>query len=441
MQELQINNLSKNNIGNNQHFQNLFSWEIEVLLEEFLATKKSLNTRKSYSQDLLSFFNKYQIFFVKDFIEKSISWEIWNYIWDFLENFKKTDKQNKNRILNPRTVNRKLFSLSSFFKFLNKKYDFKYNPTKVFSALKTWKHSSTDSLQEWEIFELLKKMKESFLMSENDLQKILRLRDYLIFIFLSFSLRRNEIANLKWQDLKSQSWQNWVQNFLEVYQKWWDLKQIPVPDWVFRYLQILRNLKNSNWFLTEFIFSPTRNNKTWDLDKPLASDMIYSLVEKNYQKFFKQKNFSDEQKIFSEQLKNLQKDLEKFRKIKYRAKKNISIYCSSKVWNTEVNVFSEEKYLKKISENNKKFSEAEKNISEISEKIKKIKFEQKNLFWTKKITPHSFRKTFVETMIQKNVNFTNIMNATWHANVQMIDYYQSLNKVENNAINEINLDY
>jgi hypothetical protein len=47
----------------------------------------------------------------------------------------------------------------------------------------------------------------------------------------------------------------------------------------------------------------------------------------------------------------------------------------------------------------------------------------------------------VETMIQKNVNFTNIMNATGHANVQMIDYYQSLDKVENNAINEIDLDY
>ena len=76
----------------NQHLQNLFNWEIEVLLEEFLATKKSLNTKKSYAKDLSGFFEKYQIFFVKDFIEKSLSGEVWNYIADFLENFKKVDK-------------------------------------------------------------------------------------------------------------------------------------------------------------------------------------------------------------------------------------------------------------------------------------------------------------------------------------------------------------
>jgi site-specific recombinase XerD len=133
MQDLQIINNQPN-----QHLQDLFSWEIEVLLEEFLATKKSLNTKKSYSQDLWGFFEKYEIFFVKDFIEKSLSWEIWNFIWDYLENLKKSDEKNKNRILNPRTINRKLFSLSSFYNFLNKKYNFKHNPTKVFTALKTW---------------------------------------------------------------------------------------------------------------------------------------------------------------------------------------------------------------------------------------------------------------------------------------------------------------
>ena len=41
--------------------QDLFNWEIEVLVEEFLATKKSLNTKKSYSKDLMDFFEKYQI--------------------------------------------------------------------------------------------------------------------------------------------------------------------------------------------------------------------------------------------------------------------------------------------------------------------------------------------------------------------------------------------
>jgi site-specific recombinase XerD len=328
MQKLQIKNSpanlqisSQEFSQNNQYLQGLFSWWVEVLLEEFLATKKSLNTKKSYSQDLNDFFEKYNIFIVEDFIEKSMSWEIWNYIWDFLENFKKSDEKNLNRVLNPRTINRKLFSLSSFYNFLNKKYNFKHNPTKVFTALKTWKHSSTDSLQTEEMIKMLEKMKENYLLSEDETQKIVRLRDYLIFIFLSFSLRRDEISKLKWSDLKNQSWNNWVRNYLEVYQKWWEIKQIPVPDSIFRYLWILRKLKNNIWIQTDFIISPTRNNRTWDLSKPLSWDMIYSLVEKNYQKFYLNKNSFDDKKIFSEKIKNFKTDQEKFKKRIYRAKK------------------------------------------------------------------------------------------------------------------------
>lgn len=430
MQEIQIKNSPANlqNFSqNNSHLQDLFSWWIEVLLEEFLATKKSLNTKKSYSQDLNDFFEKYNIFFVKDFIEKSLSWEIWNYIWDFLENLKKADINNKNRVLNPRTINRKLFALSSFYNFLNKKYNFKHNPTKVFTALKTWKHSSTDSLQSEEIIKILEKMKENYLLSENNEEKILRLRDYLIFIFLSFSLRRDEISKLKWSDLKNSN----GKNYFDVYQKWWEIKQIPVPDSIFRYLWIFKNLKNSSWIRTDFIISPTRNNRTWDLSKPLSWDMIYNLVEKNYQKFYSNENISDDKKIFSEKIKNLKTEQEKFKKRLYRAKKFLS----------DKKNISDKNYLKKLSEKKLEVENSEKKISEISQKIKNIKEEEKIIFWAKKITPHSFRKTFVETMIQKNVNFTNIMNATWHANVQMIDYYQSLDKVENNAINEMDLDY
>jgi len=430
LKEIQIKNSPANLqdfAQNNSHLQNLFSWEIEVLLEEFLATKKSLNTKKSYSQDLSDFFQKYEIFYVKDFIEKSLSWEIWNYIWDFLENFKKSDKNNENRILNPRTINRKLFALSSFYNFLNKKYNFKHNPTKVFTALKTWKHSSTDSLQGEEIIKILERMKENYLLSENNEEKILRLRDYLIFIFLSFSLRRDEISKLKWSDLKNSNWKN----YFDVYQKWWEIKQIPVPDSIFRYLWIFRNLKKSGWIMTDFIISPTRNNRTWDLSKPLSWDMIYKLVEKNYQKFYSNENISDDKKIFFEKIKNLKTESEKFKKRIYRAKKFLS--DKKNILNT--------KYFEKISEKKLEIKNSEKKISEISQKIKNLKEEEKMIFWAKKITPHSFRKTFVETMIQKNVNFTNIMNATGHANVQMIDYYQSLDKVENNAINEIDLDY
>jgi hypothetical protein len=63
--------------------------------------------------------------------------------------------------------------------------------------------------------EILNKLKENYLLSEDEGQKSVRLRDYLIFIFLSFSLRRDEISKLKWSDLKNSN----SRNYLEVYQK------------------------------------------------------------------------------------------------------------------------------------------------------------------------------------------------------------------------------
>ena len=41
----------------------------------------------------------------------------------------------------------------------------------------------------------------------------------------------------------------------------------------------------------------------------------------------------------------------------------------------------------------------------------------------KKITPHSFRKSFIELSLNKNENYNNIMNTTGHKTSQMIRYY------------------
>jgi integrase len=53
----------------------------------------------------------------------------------------------------------------------------------------------------------------------------------------------------------------------------------------------------------------------------------------------------------------------------------------------------------------------------------------------KTITPHSFRKTFIEIALNKNENYNNIMNATGHKDPSMIRYYDFRDKVRNNAIN------
>ena len=68
-------------------------------------------------------------------------------------------------------------------------------------------------------------------------------------------------------------------------------------------------------------------------------------------------------------------------------------------------------------------------IMEITQKI------CNRLHIEKKITPHSFRKTFIELSLNKNENYNNIMNATGHKTSQMIRYYDYRDKVKNNAIN------
>lgn len=58
------------------------------------------------------------------------------------------------------------------------------------------------------------------------------------------------------------------------------------------------------------------------------------------------------------------------------------------------------------------------------------------LWINKRITPHSFRKTFIELSLNKNENYNNISNATWHKTAQMIKYYDNRDKLKNNSINQ-----
>ena len=66
--------------------------------------------------------------------------------------------------------------------------------------------------------------------------------------------------------------------------------------------------------------------------------------------------------------------------------------------------------------------------------IKKICID---LHINKKITPHSFRKTFIELSLDKNENYNNIMNSTGHKTIQLIRYYDNRDKIKNNSINTV----
>jgi integrase/recombinase XerD len=72
--------------------------------------------------------------------------------------------------------------------------------------------------------------------------------------------------------------------------------------------------------------------------------------------------------------------------------------------------------------------------SYVFEMVKKIAFE---VVPDKKITPHSFRKTFIELALNNKEDFINITNATGHSTVEMIKYYDTRDSLKNNAIHSV----
>ncbi len=55
----------------------------------------------------------------------------------------------------------------------------------------------------------------------------------------------------------------------------------------------------------------------------------------------------------------------------------------------------------------------------------------------KNVTPHSFRKTFIEFALNNKQDFISIINATGHTNIEMVRYYDTRDKLRNNAINNM----
>lgn len=55
----------------------------------------------------------------------------------------------------------------------------------------------------------------------------------------------------------------------------------------------------------------------------------------------------------------------------------------------------------------------------------------------KKITPHSLRKTFIEQALNNNEDLISICNATGHNSIEMVKYYDTRDRIKNNAIHSV----
>lgn len=238
--------------------------EIDNVIDEFVATKRSKNTRRAYSRDIADLFESIKVTTLND-LGSIPFFELVTQIESFLENTTEYDKETK-RPLNPKTVNRKAYSLSSFFKYLMHSYNYPKNPLDQYQAHKFDRRSTTPSLTRSEVIDVLNYMSKGRKKSQT------AFRDYLAFCCLSvLALRRNELVGLKWDDIDQGA------SSINVFQKGGSYKLLPLPKSL---------LDQLNWYrdgydhISEYIFSPVRNNATKRLNKPLNPSYVYTLVKR-----------------------------------------------------------------------------------------------------------------------------------------------------------------
>ncbi len=308
------------------------------LIEEFLSTKKSTQTKRAYKKDIATFFDAIGLKTVGELATLPV-YELSKVILNYIESFKKFEAQREDRVHNPRTLNRKAYALSSFFEYLVANYGYPRNPVKVYTPYSTPDKTSTDDLEKDEVEAIWSHVKAEVIIAETNFQLVSRTQQKLIFSFLMLSLRRNEIAHLRWDDWDKKKW------FITVFGKGQKYKYLPLNEKMKSILGDYESLKKKHWYISSYIFSPIRNNSTWDSAKPISWTYIFNLVKK---------------------------------------------VCT-----------------------------------------------QLQLEWAidpeKKITPHSFRTTFVKLALDSWKTDIEIMNTTGHSTSQMVKYYDSRSQLEVNA--------
>jgi integrase/recombinase XerD len=297
---------------------------IDAVVDSFVKTKRSVHTQRAYTNDISAFIKGVHIRTLSDMARYEFP-EMVDAVRIYLDAHTKRDS-GSGRVLNPKTVNRKAYAVSSFFRYLIDVYGYPKNPVATFQAHKVKRHSTTDSLTRAELGEVLQLAKSKHTKSHT------AFRNYVALCFLSvLALRRSELVGIMWSDI---SYEN---SSIDVHQKGGSYKLLPIPAPLMTLLNAYRYKYEDD---ISYIFHPVRNNATGELNKPLNTSYIYELVGK------------------------------------------LVIQC----------------------------------------------------FPGRRITPHSFRKTFIEMALNNNEDFISIINATGQATVEMVKYYDTRDRLKNNAI-------
>jgi integrase/recombinase XerC len=245
---------------------------IDDVIDEFVATKRSQNTRRAYTRDVANAFDYLGVTELQQLGQIQF-YDLVASLTQHLELATDYDDETK-RAENPKTVNRKAYAISAFFKFLSHSYGYPKNPLENYQAHKIQKRSNTPSLTAAQVIDVIAYFEKDHKKSQT------KFRNYLAICSLAvLALRRNELVGLKWSDI------NFEDTTANVFQKGGGYKLLPIAPKLLKKLQEYKD----TYPTVDYIFSPVRNPVTGNLNKPLNTNYIYDLVSKSVFKVTKGK--------------------------------------------------------------------------------------------------------------------------------------------------------
>lgn len=239
------------------------SISIDNVIDQFVATKRSKNTKRAYARDIADAFDFLNISELHE-LGKIQFHDLVSRLHNHLEQLSKYDEET-NRISNPKTVNRKAYAISSFFKFLIHSYEYPKNPLAEYQNHKTQVRSNTPSLTGADVIDVITYFEEHHLKSQT------KFRNYLAICCLAvLALRRNELVGLKWSDI------NYEEISINVFQKGGTYKLLPIPPKLLKKIIEYRD----KYLHGPYVFSAVSRKVNKELSKPLTSQYIYEVVVK-----------------------------------------------------------------------------------------------------------------------------------------------------------------
>ena len=312
---------------------------LDVILAEFISSKESLQTRRSYRPVIVRLLKYLHLDEGRlgDLMTLPLP-AVTRQIRVFLAQYLKRDPQ-AGRPSNPDTYNNRKFILSSFFRYLVLQYEYPKNIIELIPKLQGGAFCRTNSLEEVEAADMLHYFRKKAMLSSAGEEKRTWVRNYLmVYGLFLLALRRGELVAIRWADIDTH------QKSLTVKLKGNRGKILPVPE---HYLKLLLWYRSKFCGEAEFVFQPFQNYRTNSIDKPVSTNYLYDVVHQAA-------------------------------------------------------------------------------IAVIRDK---------------KVSPHSFRATFVTWALSRGDDLIIIANATGHSSLNMVRRYDRRNVLENNSINHHNCSY